>query len=287
MFQTTLDGGVIRYIDSPLLRAVQLGRILVIDEVDKAAAAVVAGLASLAGRGEMTLADGRRIRPAHKLGQDGDIIVHPNFRLILLANRPGFPFLGNPFLRVLGDNFSCYSVSNPDIDSEQKVLSQLAPDLDPELLRSLVSAFGDLRKAFDAGTLSYPFSLRELIALVRHLKRFPEERLDTVLRNVFDFDVSRPEVLDTLYTVLRKHKLKVERIGIDAVRGEGGDKTKKKVKVIEFEPKGDTSLSEPPKFGKEDNKMHVGGNTWAGGTGGRSTAGLGGRVSRYSHSARP
>ena len=37
------------------------------------------------------------------------------------------------------------------------------------------------------------------------------------------------------------------------------------------------NLSEP-KHGKvdPDNKPHVGGNTWAGGTGGRDTAGLGG-----------
>lgn len=37
-----------------------------------------------------------------------------------------------------------------------------------------------------------------------------------------------------------------------------------------------TGVSEP-KHGKEDDKPHVGGNTWAGGTGGSDTAGLGGR----------
>lgn len=94
-YQTSLEGGVIRSVDAPLIRAVQLGRVLVIDEVDKAAAPVVASLASLAGRGEMTLSDGRRIRPPGQHARDGDIVVHPNFRLILLANRPGFPFLGN------------------------------------------------------------------------------------------------------------------------------------------------------------------------------------------------
>jgi hypothetical protein len=50
------------------------------------------------------------------------------------------------------------------------------------------------------------------------------------------------------------------------------------VKDINFEPKGATDLSEP-KEGKDDpdNKPHVGGNTWRGGTGGRDTAGMGGR----------
>lgn len=66
-----------------------------IDEVDKAAAPVVASLASLAARGEMTLSDGRKVRPPGQRSEPGDVVVHPNFRLVLLANRPGFPFLGN------------------------------------------------------------------------------------------------------------------------------------------------------------------------------------------------
>ena len=43
------------------------------------------------------------------------------------------------------------------------------------------------------------------------------------------------------------------------------------------------SLIDAPKHGKEDpkNEPHVGGNTWAGGTGGSDTAGLGGRGGPY------
>lgn len=92
MFTTTLLGGVLRQEDSPLLRAVSRGRVLVVDEADKAPAHVVAILRALAAHGEMTLADGRRIRPgdgADKIRED-DVIVHPNFRLVLLANRPGY-----------------------------------------------------------------------------------------------------------------------------------------------------------------------------------------------------
>jgi len=88
MFQTSLQNGVIKYEDSPLLRAVSLGRVIVIDEVDKAPDHVVAVFRSLAGHGEMSLADGRRIR--FKRERENDIVVHPNFRLILLANRPGY-----------------------------------------------------------------------------------------------------------------------------------------------------------------------------------------------------
>ena len=69
-------------------------------------------------------------------------------------------FLGNHFLQVLGDNFSCHSVTNPDMDSERRLLSQLAPELSQDLLLRLVAAFQDLRRAHEAGTLTYPYSLR-------------------------------------------------------------------------------------------------------------------------------
>ena len=88
MFQTSLQNGVIKYEDSPLLRAVSLGRVMVIDEADKAPEHVVAVFRSLAGHGEMSLADGRRIR--FNRARENDVVVHPNFRLILLANRPGY-----------------------------------------------------------------------------------------------------------------------------------------------------------------------------------------------------
>ena len=69
-------------------------------------------------------------------------------------------FLGNHFLQVLGENFSAHSISNPDEDSERKLLSQLAPELSQEILGRLVSAFQDLRAGYVAGTLTYPYSLR-------------------------------------------------------------------------------------------------------------------------------
>lgn len=88
MYETHLENGVMRHSDSPLLRAIKLGRIIVVDEADKAAEHVVAVFRSLAGHGELTLSDGRRVRSQRE--RDSDIVVHPNFRLVLLANRPGY-----------------------------------------------------------------------------------------------------------------------------------------------------------------------------------------------------
>lgn len=88
MFTTSTAGGVIQYTDSPLLRAVTYGRVIIIDEADKAPEHVVAIFRSLATQSAMTLSDGRRVCAARQ--RDDDIEVHPDFRLILLANRPGY-----------------------------------------------------------------------------------------------------------------------------------------------------------------------------------------------------
>ncbi|KAI0703059.1 AAA domain-containing protein [Cytidiella melzeri] len=271
MFTTSLEGGTMKYIDSPLLRAIKHGRVIIIDEADKAAEHVVAVFKSLAGQGELTLTNGHRVRRQKE--RTTDIVVHPNFRLVLLANRPGYPFLGNHFLQVLGDNFSCHSVTNPDMQSERKLLEQLAPELTEDLILRLVAAFHDLRHAYEAGSLMYPYSLRELINLIRHIQAYPQDPLELAIRNIFDFDVYRPATIAKLAEILDHHGLIVKYLGIEAAR-EG---TRKRVLDVTYQPK-NTSLSEP-KHGKDDpkNEEHVGGNSWAGGSGGRDTAGMGGR----------
>ncbi|KAH8981377.1 hypothetical protein EDB86DRAFT_3087168 [Lactarius hatsudake] len=220
MFQTTLERGVIRHTDLPLLRAMAHGRVLVVDEADKAPEHVVAIFRSLAGQGELTLSDGRRLTRA--VEREGDLPIHPYFRLILLANRPGY------------------------------------------------CAFHDLRQSYESGSLSYPYSLRELIAIVRHMQAYPDDELDDTLRNVFDFDVYRIETTEKLDEILRKHGL----------RAYGTDATTQKAKKpfdMQFDPQ-KTDLDKP-KHGQEDPSggEHTGGNTFAGGTGSRDTAGIGGR----------
>lgn len=45
----------------------------------------------------------------------------------------------------------------------------------------------------------------ELINLVRHLKAYPNDTLGDALRNVFDFDIYRPETIDHLAKILLHH----------------------------------------------------------------------------------
>lgn len=45
----------------------------------------------------------------------------------------------------------------------------------------------------------------ELINLVRHLQAYPEDPLETALRNIFDFDVYRPATIEKLAEILDHH----------------------------------------------------------------------------------
>ena len=111
----TIENGKIIYLDSPLLRAAKTGRILVLDEADKAPVEVITALKALVEDQEIQLYDGRILITKEKYLLDGGelhhinddytintsnndgnriILIHPEFRMFVLANRPGFPFLG-------------------------------------------------------------------------------------------------------------------------------------------------------------------------------------------------
>lgn len=42
------------------------------------------------------------VDPHEANGRANIILMHPDFRMLVLANRPGFPFLGNDFFGALG-----------------------------------------------------------------------------------------------------------------------------------------------------------------------------------------
>ena len=45
----------------------------------------------------------------------------------------------------------------------------------------------------------------ELISLVKHMKAYPSDSLGDALRNVFDFDIYKPETIDKLSEILIHH----------------------------------------------------------------------------------
>jgi MoxR-like ATPase len=124
--QPVIERGIVRYEDSPLVKAVRFGRVLVVDEADKAPLHVTCVLKSLIESGEMQLSDGRKIVPfdyeATKSEEPNLVRMHKNFRMIILANRFSFPFLGNDFFTILGDLLACHPIDNPDPQSEIQML---------------------------------------------------------------------------------------------------------------------------------------------------------------------
>lgn len=61
----------------------------------------------------------RRCPHHHRLRARAPPLVQ--FRMIVLANRPGFPFLGSDFYGSLGDVFGCHAVENPCMSAELEV----------------------------------------------------------------------------------------------------------------------------------------------------------------------
>jgi midasin (ATPase involved in ribosome maturation) len=103
--QANIIDGRIVYEDSPLIKAIKEGSVAVIDEADKAPTNVTGILKSLIESGSMFLSDGRRVYPKETgsvstIPSNLIIRTHPNFRMIVLANRPGFPFLGNEYEHI-------------------------------------------------------------------------------------------------------------------------------------------------------------------------------------------
>lgn len=215
----TVEAGRVVWEDSPLVKAVQQGHCLVVDEIDKAPVEVVQVLKGLIEDREMRLGDGRQIYDPALKGdlrrREGDtsdatpaaggaqrIAIHPDFRIIVLANPPGFPFHGNDFFRECGDLFAAYVMGNPDAESQLRVLTAYAPTLPLVLLERLVAVFIELQGSFTQGNLTYPFSLRELIAVVKHMSRYPQDGVYGALNNVFNFDARDENTLRLVRQVL-------------------------------------------------------------------------------------
>ena len=221
-----LVGGRIVWEDSPLVRAGREGRVLVIDEADKAPLDVVAVLKGLVEDGEIRLADGRRmVRDAGSTsggrGNDEEnvIPIHPDFKIIVLANRPGYPFLGNDFFSSIGDIFSTHILTNPPLESEIELLMGYAEGVDEKTVRSIAESFRELRNLVKLGEIKYPYSTREAVATVRHLAEYPGEGVQGSLMNILDFDAFDPTLMGKLHEVFGRNGIQLPEVR-GMVRGE-------------------------------------------------------------------
>jgi len=51
-----------------------------------------------------------------------------------------------------------------------ELLKQYGPDIDPAYLERIAKAFGDLRTLADEGTINYPYSTREAVNIIKHMR---------------------------------------------------------------------------------------------------------------------
>jgi hypothetical protein len=115
-----------------------------------------------------------------------------------------FLFLFSFFLS-LGDHFSTFPILNPPRESEIILLQNFGPNIDRRKLEQLVDVFTELRQLSIDGIISYPYSLRELVSIVKHLNMFPNDSLADVVRNVFDLDNYNPDVIDRIRSILHRY----------------------------------------------------------------------------------
>lgn len=69
----------------------------------------------------------------------------------------------------------------------------------------LSETFAELRSMVDEGMLTYPYSTRELVNVVKHLQQFPRDNITVVLENLFAFDAFDPDLRLQLYEVFQRH----------------------------------------------------------------------------------
>lgn len=209
-----LEAGRVSWGDTPLVAAARYGRVLVIDEADKAPLEVVNVLKGLVEDGQMLLADGRRILRPELCSNatvsagcsDNEIIsIHPNFKVIALANPAGFPFLGNDFFSECGDVFAVHVVENPDEASQRGLLRAYGPDICDSTVSTLVGVFDKLRKLNAEGLLAYPFSTREQVNIVKHLQQYPVDGIAAAVENVLAFDRFDDDVVTQVSKAFRQY----------------------------------------------------------------------------------
>jgi hypothetical protein len=106
------------------------------------------------------------------------------------------------------------------------------------------------------------------------MNEFPGDGIEQAVENVLSFDRFDASVAKRLNKIFSDNGIRLNDKKVPNTKGysrsEGGISTPK-------------TRASQPKHGKIDpeNTPHVGGNTWAGGTGGSDTAGLGGRGGPY------
>ena len=114
--------------------------------------------------------------------------------MFVLANRPGYPFLGNDFYKQIGGVFQNVLVDNLDEHSELALLKKFGPGVGEGVIKKLSRAFFLLREEHAAGRLAYPYSVRENVSVIKHINAYPKDGVIAAVEGVLAFEQLTPAV---------------------------------------------------------------------------------------------
>jgi hypothetical protein len=133
---------------------------------------------------------------------------------------PTKPISGNDLAREMADVFSCHQVPPMDMDSHRRILKTYGPEVNDDLIDKIVNIWDELRNAHKKGIIAYPFSLREAVAVVKHLNAFPNDGIKEAVENVISFDRLDTSLAKRLDTIFSGHGIRlIDKITIDRRRG--------------------------------------------------------------------
>jgi cobaltochelatase CobS len=169
----TVKGGETVWVDGILTLCMRRGFWCVLDEIDKAEAAILAVITSVAEKnGKLFLKE-----KGHEI-----VTPHKDFRLLATANTVGIMeeyrhiYQGSNIMnRALLDRFRVYHVDYLPEDKEAKVLAATVPNLPLDAAEILVQLANLIRDAFNTEVISSTFSLRQLIDFAELMTRKKEK----------------------------------------------------------------------------------------------------------------
>ncbi|PIQ86331.1 MAG: hypothetical protein COV74_05095, partial [Candidatus Omnitrophica bacterium CG11_big_fil_rev_8_21_14_0_20_45_26] len=142
---------------------------------------------------------------------DGTIIhFHPNALVWALSNPVGDGNVAQSTSGEAVDRFTHINVLYLPPDEEIGLLMEIAPNLDQDIIKRLVDVATEIREAKEAGKDLDFISTRELVMLVRHLGRFPEDQnhIPYVFRQVYMVPDNRPDLETDLTQWLKDNGFK-------------------------------------------------------------------------------
>ena len=203
--KTLVDGNV-DFIAGPVVRAMERGAVLLLDEIDLASNKIMCLQSIIDGKGVYLKKDNRFVKPA------------PGFTVIATANTKGKGSEDGRFIgtNVLNEAFLerfkiCFEQEYPSVKVENRILTNNLKALgseDANFVNNLTTWASTIRKTFAEGGVDEVISTRRLVAIAETFAIF-KDRVKAVQLGVSRFDDDTKESFLDLYTKIADETLTV------------------------------------------------------------------------------